>query len=408
VHVIFLAPNFPASQPRFVRGLKSVGARVTGIGDTPVEALPRGVRDLLDGYEYVRSVGDVEAVTEAVRRIQRRGPWVHRFEATIESHMLVAAAAREATGIPGLPVQTVDRCRDKLIMKQFLRAKGIPCAANGEVNTGDEARAFAKQHGYPLILKPRDGAGAAGTTRMDDEADLERAIAEANLDRQRRFFTIETFVTGHEGFYDTLTVNGEVVFDTICHYYPNVLEAMRTAWISPQIVMTNRVEASGYQELRRFGREVISALELGTTATHMEWFASGDGIKFSEIGARPPGCNTWDLYSAANDLDLYQEWARAICWGTVAARPSRRFSAGLISLRPNRSGTIRGVNGLDELKRKYGRFIHDAHFPSAGSATAPVEAGYLAHGWVRVLHPDYDACRAMLDDIGRMVQVVAS
>jgi hypothetical protein len=58
---------------------------------------------------------------------------------------------------------------------------------------------------------------------------------------------VEEFLDGHEGFYDTLTHRGEVVHDFASHYYPNVLEAMRTRWISPQIVATNRIDrAEGY------------------------------------------------------------------------------------------------------------------------------------------------------------------
>ncbi|MFM2161027.1 MAG: hypothetical protein RLZZ383_539, partial [Pseudomonadota bacterium] len=87
MHVIFIAPHFPASQPRFVQGLKKVGARVTGIGDMPLERLPEGIKRLLDGYEYVPNLGNVDQVTAAVREIQKRGPWVHHLEATIEAHM---------------------------------------------------------------------------------------------------------------------------------------------------------------------------------------------------------------------------------------------------------------------------------------------------------------------------------
>ena len=39
---------------------------------------------------------------------------------------------------------------------------------------------------------------------------------------------VEEFVEGHEGFYDTVCVNGNVSLDFVSHYYPNVLEAMRT------------------------------------------------------------------------------------------------------------------------------------------------------------------------------------
>ena len=73
MHVLFIAPNFPANQREFVRALKSVGAVVTGIGDTRPEYLDDQIKGWLDFYEYVGSVGDEDAVTEAVRRAQRRG-----------------------------------------------------------------------------------------------------------------------------------------------------------------------------------------------------------------------------------------------------------------------------------------------------------------------------------------------
>jgi hypothetical protein len=406
MHVIFLAPHFPANQPRFVQGLKKVGARVTGIGDVPADRVPESLKRLLDGYEYVPNVTSVEQVTAAVREIQKRGPWVHYLEATVEAHMYTAAVVRERTGIPGLTLEQVTRCRDKTVMKDFLREHGIPCAANAAVSTLAEARAFVAQHGYPVIMKPRDGAGASGTYKITDDASLEQAAAESALDG-RRSVAMEVFIEGHEGFFDTLTVNGEVGLEFVCHYYPNVLDAMRNLHVNPYIAVTNRLDAPGYGNLRVFGRKVVQALGLKTTATHMEWFYGPRGLMFSEIGARPPGCNMWDVYSAANDFDIYEEWARAICWGEIGTRPSRRYAGGLISLRPNKPGVIRGYRGLDDVQRKYGPFILDAHLPPPGMRTAPVEAGYLAHAWMRVRHPDYDALRLMLDDIGQRLQLVA-
>ena len=46
---------------------------------------------------------------------------------------------------------------------------------------------------------------------------------------------MEEFVEGHEGFYDTITINGQVALDFASHYYPNVLEAMRTWWVSAAV-----------------------------------------------------------------------------------------------------------------------------------------------------------------------------
>ncbi len=217
-----------------MRGRKAVGARVTGMGDLPLEGLDPELLHLLDGYEYVAHLGDEEAMLEAVQRIQKRGPWVHRLEATIESHMQVTARVRERAGIPGLSAEQVTLCRDTFVMKAFLRERGVPCAANAVCSSAADARAFVASHGYPIVLKPRAGADAC--FRIDGEAGLDAALQEVGLDRGEAFFTAEQFVTGHEGFYDTLTVDGQVVHEFVTHYYPNVLEAMRTRWINPQMV----------------------------------------------------------------------------------------------------------------------------------------------------------------------------
>src|SRR5262249_32790053 len=151
-----------------------------------------------------------------------------------------------------------------------------------------EVRAFAKRVGYPLILKPRSAAGAAGTVRVDDANGLEAAIASHQVDRGAPV-AVEEFIEGHERFYDTLTIDGRIVHDFASHYYPGVLEAMRTRWISRQIVTTNRLSVTGYDEVKAMGRKVVEALGIGTSATHMEWFFGPKGLKFSEIGCRPPG-----------------------------------------------------------------------------------------------------------------------
>jgi hypothetical protein len=220
---------------------------------------------------------------------------------------------------------------------------------------------------------------------------------------------VEEFVEGHEGFYDTLSVDGRPALDFVSHYYPNVLDAMRTRWISPQFVSTNRLDsAPDYQELRDLGARVNEVLGIGTSATHMEWFFGPKGLRFSEIGCRPPGVGAWDLYSAGNDLDLYRAWADAIVHGYIGARPSRRFATGIVALRPDRDGHISGYSGVDEAQARLGEWVIDAHLPDPGTPTQPVEAGYWANAYVRMRHPDYDVLRGMLDDVGRTVHVYGS
>ena len=407
MHVVFIEPSFPANQEEFVRGLVEVGAEVTAIGEAPKEALGRELGRQLFHYEQVRSVVDTEELSRVVRRMQDRKP-VDRLEATIEAHVMSAAEVREELGIPGTSVRTAFLCRDKPAMKEALREAGVPCAESIGSSSVDEIHEFARQTGFPLIVKPRAAAGAAGTASVSDAEELDEALVEMGVDRGASV-AVEEFVEGHEAFYDTITIDGRIQHDFVTHYYPNVLEAMRTRWISPQFIATNRVDsAPDYTEVRELGSKVVSALGIETSATHMEWFFGPKGLKFSEIGCRPPGVRAWDLYCAGNEMDLYREWAMAIAHGRTSQKPSRRYSAGIVTLRPDRDGRITSYDGLEEIQREYASWILDFHLPPPGTPTQPVEAGYLANAWFRMRHPDYDELRRMLDAVGERVQMRAA
>jgi formate-dependent phosphoribosylglycinamide formyltransferase (GAR transformylase) len=404
VNIIFVEPFFPNNQRRFVAALAGVGANVVGVGEYGEHEFGDQLRSQLGAYYRVSNVTDPGQLNAAAEWAQSH-LWIDRLESTIESHQMAAAQVREARHIPGTSVRTTWLCRDKPSMKEVLRAAGVPTAASAAVHSVDEAVQFANATGFPLILKPRSGAGALGTTRVDSMQQLQEALPTFG---QYDSIAIEEFVEGHEGFYDTIAIDGHVAHDWITHYYPNVLEAMRHRWISPQFITTNRVgDSSFYAEVREMGGRVIEALGIGTSATHMEWFYGPKGLRFSEIGCRPPGVGAWDLYSAANDVDVYREWAHAIVQGTTERPLSRAYSAGIIALRPSQDGQIQGYSGLDEIQQRYGQWVIDAHLPPAGTGTQPVEAGYMANAWVRMKHPDYDTLRGMLDDVGRTVKVHA-
>ncbi len=406
VNVVFVEPNFPPTQRNFVRALAEVGATVIGIGESHTDALDDELKSWMSHYHQVPSVVDVGVMTDAVRWIQGN-VWVDRLEATIESHTLTAAKVRENCTIPGTSVRTAWLCRDKPSMKEALRAAGVPTAASAAVQTAAEVYEFVNAIGYPIILKPRTGAGALDTIRVDNRAELDAALGRFG-GQGVESIAVEEFVEGHEGFYDTVCVNGYVSLDFVSHYYPNVLEAMRARWISPQFIATNRLDSvSDYDQIRELGYRVNEALGIGTTATHMEWFFGPKGLRFSEIGCRPPGVGAWDLYSVGNDFDLYREWANAIVHDHIAARPSRHYAAGIVALRPDHDGDITGYSGVEDMQARSGEWVIDAHLPTPGTPTQPVEAGYMANAYVRMRHTDYDVLRGLLDDVGRTIHVYA-
>lgn len=403
LHIALLGPDLFAAFHDFARALKASGARVTGIGATPTARLRAGLKRHLDHWEPVASPFDAAEVARAVARASRKRG-VDRLETVEERLIEPAALAREKLGLPGLSTAAARLCRDKPAMKEALRRAGIPCAESAAVATPQDLAAFAERVGWPLIVKPRAGLGSQKTFRADSRRELEAAASALGLGRGGEA-AVEEFVEGHEGFYDTLSIDGEPRLEFVSHYFPSVLEALTRREISPQIAATNRVEAASYRELLDTGRRVIRALGIGTSATHMEWFFGPKGLKVSEIGARPPGERLWDLYCVGNEIDLYREWAEAIVHGRNTARPSRRYATGSVQVRPDRDGKIAGYQGLEEVRTRYGAFVFASDLPRPGRRTVPIEKGYLANAWFRLRHPDYDQLRAMMDDIGRTLRV---
>jgi formate-dependent phosphoribosylglycinamide formyltransferase (GAR transformylase) len=406
MRVILLGPHFPIYQRQFVRALREIGVEVAGIGDWDFYQLDDQLRRWLYWYERVPDMKDEEAIAAAAKKIHSMGA-VDRLEATIEAQMIPAAKARMELGIAGQTLEEVELCRDKYRMKQHLRKQGIPCARAEKVSSAADARRIAKEVGFPIILKPLDAAGAYDTHRCGSEEELENALRTMDLDGKKRTVLLEEFIEGHEGFWDTLTVNGEVKFKVISHYYPNVLPAMRDRSISPKIITTNRQDLDGYRDLNEMGHAVIKALGIRTAPTHMEWFIGPKGLYFGEIGSRPAGVRFWEIYCWANDMDLFRDWATAICYGYADPKPSRRYAMGLVAVRPNKDGHYVGYSGVEEIRRTLGEHLIELVLPRIGEKTQPVEYGYNAHAYAWVRHPDYDECRRLLDWTGNTLKAWA-
>ena len=168
MNVIFVEPSFPNNQREFVRALHAIGAHRLGPGRAAVRVARRRAARLARRLRAGRLGDERGRGRRRPSAACSRRVWVDRLEATVEAHILPVARVREACTIPGLSSRAAWLCRDKVAMKEVLRRAGVPCAASAAVSSAHEAREFAQAVGFPLIIKPRDAAGAKGTYRVDD------------------------------------------------------------------------------------------------------------------------------------------------------------------------------------------------------------------------------------------------
>lgn len=387
--VLFLSPAYPPEMIQFTRGLAQVGARVWGVGDAPEEALPATVRASLAGYLRVPAILDEDDVTARVTAwLGSRRP--DRIEGLWEVVTHLAARLREQLGVPGMSTDTVLGFRDKVVMKQRVAAAGIRIPKTRRARRVAEVLAFAKEIGFPLVVKPIAGAGSADTWRVDNAAELTTV-----LDRMRHVpeVSVEEFVSGQEYTFETLCVDGKPLFTSVSMYVPNTLVARQNEWISPIILAVRDPEADELRAGTKMGVEALRALGMGTGLTHMEWFLRPDGLAvFGEVACRPPGANMVDLMNYANDLDLYVEWARAVVHGRFDAAVTRPWNAAIVFKRAKGQGRIAKITGLDRFLGRHRSHVARVDLLPVGAPRRNWKQTFLSDGNLVVRHPDRQTC----------------
>ena len=380
-----ISPGYPAEMAFFTRGLARAGAGVIGLGDQSADALPGVARDALTHYIHVGSLTADDHVAAVVRELARHTP-VDAVECLWEPYMLLAARLRGELGLPGLTVAQTVPFRDKERMKQLLDAAGLRTPWHTQARTVADVWAAAERVGYPLIVKPVDGAGSADTYRVEEAAELDSVLP---MIRHVPVVSVEEFVDGEEFTYDTICANGQVLFENICQYHPRPLVTKMHEWISPVTLALRDLDDPGLRAGRELGVNVIAALGFRDGFTHMEWYRKADGeVVFGEIGARPPGARTVDVMNYATDADLFTAWAQAVTQGRILEPVTRNYNAASIFKRASGAGRIVDVTGLEGLLAEYGDHVVAVDLLPVGAPRRDWRATLIADGMVIVRHPD--------------------
>jgi len=389
VKVLFLSPNYPSEMQDFTRGLAEVGADVVGIGDTPREGLSKKVRGHLAGYIQA-SLQDNAAVLAAVRAT---GVRFDRVECLWEPFVELAAWLREQLDVPGMSLDTARAFRDKELMKQRVEAAGLRVPHHTRATTREEVWAAAERFGFPLIVKPIAGAGSADTFRVNDARELEAVLARTSHVPE---VSVEEFVDGEEFTFDTVCIDGKPAYANIAQYHPRPLIARSNEWISPIVVTIRDMWAPKYQGGIELGMGVLEALNMGSGFTHMEWYLTAKGeVVFGEIGARSAGGHLVDQMNWTGDIDLYREWARAVCWKSFEGSTARKHNVAIIFKRALGEGRIQRIEGLGGYMARYGEHVVAEQLLRPGTPRRNWLQTLVSDGFVCVRHPDLGATLKM-------------
>jgi biotin carboxylase len=397
-NVVFVAPYAMTATLRFVRAVAGVpGTNVVVISSDPQSAFDAAA---IAGHWQLTDCMDVDALTAAVAEVGDRIGGVDRLLGILENLQVQLGAVRERLGIIGVGREVAENFRDKARMKAVFEAAGVPCARSKRVASADDAVAFANEVGYPFVAKPLAGAGARNTFRVDSEDRLAEWLAAAPPIAAQQML-LEEFVTGQEHSFDSVLIDGELVWHSISRYLPSPLDVLEHPWIQWCVLLPREIDDQ--DDIVATATRALRALGLRDGLSHMEWFRRSDGsAAVSEVGARPPGSQFMTLMSYAHDTDLYTSWARLAIDGTFD-RPSRAYACGGAYLRAQGAGrSIVAIDGLDRVSESTRSRVVEVRLPPPQATPTGL---YDGDGYVVVRDPSTEAVEAALAEIIETIRV---
>ena len=401
-NIIFVAPFPIETTMRFARAAaKLPDVRLLGIVATPPDANSPDAR-VFDDIIRITDPLSGQDVLDGVEVLKRRHGQPDRIIGILEPLMVQMAEARERFGVPGTRAKTAALFRDKAAMKDALRAAGLPVARHRLVTSEADAKAFAAEVGFPMVLKPPAGMGAKATFRVASEDALLRAVSGMRVNEASPVLA-EEFLRGREFSMETVTVGGKPRVHSISHYLPPCLEVLENPWIQWVCLLPKELDAPLYEKARKMGYAAVEALGLDDGMTHMEWFERADGtLAIGEIAQRPPGANISLMTGLAHGIDPYRAWARAVIDGELDAPWQRKYAVGCAFLRGMGQGRIVSVTGVHEANEAVGKWIAEAKLPAIGATKAD---GYEGDGFVVIRHESTEMVERALKLVIETVKV---
>ncbi len=318
MNFVFLSPHFPSNYRFFCRSLKAAGFNVLGIGDAEFGALHPELANSLAWYYKVGNMHNYEELQQACRFFTEKFGHIDRIDSLNEYWLETEAALRTEFDIYGIHNDTIADIRRKSRMKDIFAAAGIPHARGRIVHTLEELKAFSGEVGFPVIVKPDNGMGAAFTYKLYDGAQLVSFFA-GKPDKE---FIAEEFIAGDIVTFDGLADReGKVVFCTSHVYGEDVMEAvLADAHISYYSVRDIP------PDLENAGRKLVEGFKVRERFFHFEFFRRKDGTLYAlEVNIRPPGGFTMDMFNYACDIDMYSIWARMMAGEKVRLDYLRKY-----------------------------------------------------------------------------------
>ena len=316
MNFVFISPNFPEAYRFFCMRLADNGVNVLGVGDCPYENLHPELQGALTEYYKVDTLENYDQVYRAVAYFSYRYGKIDWVESNNEYWLEQDARLRTEFNITtGLKADQIEKFKSKTLMKKYYKKAGVPMARYLPLTTEAAALKFTAKVGYPVVVKPDNGVGAAATYKLKSDQDVRDFFAS----KPEVPYLMEEFVPGEVTTYDGVCDSkGQVLF-AASHISPDSIMDMANEH-KPCSYYVNKavppeVEAAGKATLKAFGAfSRFFHLEFFRLTADKEGLGKKGDIVALEVNMRPAGGYTPDMLNFSQSTDVYQIWADMIAF----------------------------------------------------------------------------------------------
>lgn len=248
-----------------------------------VDANPNAIGFLHAHKHAVINIVDEEACLAYAQREKIDGIATAATDFGVLSTAYVANQMR----LPGLNYDVAQLIKNKYRVRKRLFEQHVDDTEQVyEVDGITDIDLIANTLVYPVMVKPCDGSGSRGTSRVDKADDLYPACENAMKVSITHRAVIETFITGREYGVESIVVNGEISVLGIMRKWmtnpPYYAELGHAIPASLPVAIENKV--------RDCIRKAIKALGINFGPVNMDMIITADGkVYIIDIGARMGG-----------------------------------------------------------------------------------------------------------------------
>ena len=321
--------------------------------------------------------------------------------AATEYGVLTAAYIAEQMNLVGLKYETAQMIKNKYQVRKCLFESKVDDAEQAyEVSENTDLAILVEKLSFPVMVKPCDGSGSRGVSRVDEAAQFAEACQKSMVISITHRAEIETFIIGREYGAESLVVNGEV----------HVLGIMRKWMTAPPYyaelghAMPSGLDKEVENRVVECVKKAIKALGINSGSVNMDLLVTEDNkVYIVDVGARMGGNLIGShIIPYGTGIDYMGNMIKIAAGEMVDLRPITKPTAVATRLLAFRSGKVAKLPDFEKIEQEYGVEIH--HRLEVGQTISEYHTNLDGCGYIVAKADCVETAMANADKVLNLIQ----